>query len=76
MDLVGNDVPQVDKHRFVTDPKVRYAEMLDYLRKSPGVRDVVVSGGDVANLPFQQLEALSPSSWTRTSATSAWPRRG
>ena len=58
MDLVGNDVPQVDKHRFVTDPKVRYAEILDYLRKTPGVRDVVVSGGDVANLPIQQLEAF------------------
>ena len=32
--------------------------MLDYLRATPGVRDVVVSGGDVANLPFKNLEAF------------------
>ena len=32
--------------------------MLEYLRATPGVRDVVVSGGDVANLPFKNLEAF------------------
>ena len=32
--------------------------MLDYLRTHPGVRDVVVSGGDVANLPWKNLEAF------------------
>ena len=32
--------------------------MLDYLRRSPGVRDVVVSGGDVANMPWPRLEAF------------------
>ena len=31
-------------------------DMLDYLRRSPGVRDVVVSGGDVANMPWPRLE--------------------
>ena len=31
--------------------------MIDYLRRTPGVRDVVVSGGDVANLPWKNLEA-------------------
>ena len=30
--------------------------MLDYLQATPGVRDVVVSGGDVANLPWPRLE--------------------
>jgi lysine 2,3-aminomutase len=30
--------------------------MLDYLRKTPSVRDVVVSGGDIANLHISQLE--------------------
>jgi lysine 2,3-aminomutase len=30
--------------------------MLDYLRRTPTVRDVVVSGGDIANLPMTQLE--------------------
>jgi len=56
MDLVGNDVPQVHKHKFSIGPKERYEQMLDYLRRTPTVRDVVVSGGDIANLPIQQLE--------------------
>ena len=32
--------------------------MLDYLRRTPSVRDVVVSGGDVANLPIKRLEGF------------------
>ena len=32
--------------------------MLAYLRAHPGVRDVVVSGGDVANMPWPRLEAF------------------
>ena len=56
MDLVGNDVPQVSKHKFATGQKERYELMLDYLRRTPTVRDVVVSGGDIANLPIQALE--------------------
>ena len=32
--------------------------MLDYLRRTPEVRDVVVSGGDVANVPWKSLEAF------------------
>lgn len=58
MDLVGNSVPQVAKHKFAAAPKDRYAAMLDYLRRTPGVRDVVVSGGDIANVPIAQLEAF------------------
>lgn len=50
MDLVGNDVAQVEKLKFkVTQPE-RWTQMLEYLRKTPTVRDVVVSGGDVANV--------------------------
>src|SRR6266849_4479330 len=56
MDLVGNSVPQVQKLRFALAPKDRYSQMLEYLRSTPSVRDVVVSGGDVANLPVEQLE--------------------
>ncbi len=55
MDLVGNDVPQVEKHRFEIPPKDRYERILEYLRRTPSVRDVVVSGGDVANLPISVL---------------------
>jgi lysine 2,3-aminomutase len=58
MDLVGNSVPQVQKHKFEHQPKERYEAMLEYLRKTPSVRDVVVSGGDVANVPIAQLEAF------------------
>ncbi|MEK7799404.1 MAG: lysine 2,3-aminomutase, partial [Acidobacteriota bacterium] len=58
MDLVGNDVPQVEKHRFEVPQKTRYEQILDYLRRTPQVRDVVVSGGDVANLPIAVLESF------------------
>jgi lysine 2,3-aminomutase len=58
MDLVGNSTPAVPKLKFELKPVDRQAAMLDYLRRTPGVRDVVVSGGDVANLPFRNLEAF------------------
>lgn len=58
MDLVGNDVPQVEKHRFTTQQKDRHTKILDHLRNTPSVRDVVVSGGDVANLPISVLESF------------------
>lgn len=56
MDLVGNSTPQVAKLRFAARPAARYAAMLEYLRATPVIRDVVVSGGDVANLPWHTLE--------------------
>ncbi|MFL6136784.1 MAG: KamA family radical SAM protein [Frankiaceae bacterium] len=58
MDLVGNSTPMVDKTKFILKPTDRLDAMLDYLRRTPGVRDVVVSGGDVANLPWKRLEAF------------------
>jgi lysine 2,3-aminomutase len=58
MDLVGKDVAQVKKHRFVVDEPERHQQMLAYLREATSVRDVVVSGGDVANLPIKRLEAF------------------
>jgi lysine 2,3-aminomutase len=58
MDLVGNNVPQVQKLRFEVEPKERYAQMLDYLKRTPSVRDVVVSGGDIGNLPIGTLESF------------------
>lgn len=58
MDLVGNNVPQVAKHKFEMQPDARWEAMLEYLRRNTGVRDVVVSGGDVANVPIAKLEAF------------------
>jgi KamA family protein len=58
MDLVGNPTPLIDKHKFEMGRDDRLGAMLDYLRQSPGVRDVVVSGGDVANLPWPRLESF------------------
>ncbi|MFB9732668.1 KamA family radical SAM protein [Ornithinimicrobium kibberense] len=57
MDLVGNSTPTVTKLKLAGKPVDRHTAMLDYLRTSPGVRDVVVSGGDVANMPWKNLEA-------------------
>jgi lysine 2,3-aminomutase len=57
MDLVGNSTPTVDKLKLSLKPVDRYDAHLAYLKAHPGVRDVVVSGGDVANVPWKQLEA-------------------
>ena len=56
MDLVGTSTPTVTKLRLAGKPTDRHAAMIDYLRRSPRVRDVVVSGGDVANMPWPRLE--------------------
>ena len=58
MDLVGNSTPLVAKLKFLTKPVDRLDAMIDYLDRTPGVRDVVVSGGDVANLPWPRLESF------------------
>jgi lysine 2,3-aminomutase len=56
MDLVGNSTAQVAKYKFQVKQPDRHAQILDYLRSTPSVRDVVISGGDVANLPIRVLE--------------------
>ncbi len=56
MDLVGNDTLQVLKYKFEAKQVERWDSMLDYLRRTPQVRDVVVSGGDMANVPVKRLE--------------------
>jgi lysine 2,3-aminomutase len=58
MDLVGNPTPSFDKHRFSVARDDRLSAMLAYLRSTPSVRDVVVSGGDVANLPWPRVAAF------------------
>src|ERR1700745_1894342 len=58
MDLVGNTTPVTGKHKFALAREDRLDAMLAYLRRTPGVRDVVVSGGDVANLPWPRLESF------------------
>ena len=58
IDLVGNSTPQVAKLKLEGKPVDRYAAMLDYLQRTPGVRGVVVSGRDVANMPWKNLEGF------------------
>ncbi len=58
MDLVGNPTASAGKLKFGLPPADRLAAMIHYLRVTPGVRDVVVSGGDVANLPWPRLESF------------------
>jgi len=58
MDLVGNPTPVIAKHKFALARDDRLGAMIAYLQATPGVRDVVVSGGDVANLPWPRLEAF------------------
>jgi lysine 2,3-aminomutase len=56
MDLVGTSTPTIAKYKFEMKPDARLEKMLEYLRATPSVRDVVVSGGDVANMPMRRLE--------------------
>jgi lysine 2,3-aminomutase len=56
MDLVGNSTPQIHKLKLSLKPVDRYDAHIAYLKAHPGVRDVVVSGGDVANVPWRNLE--------------------
>lgn len=56
MDLVGNSTPSVQKVKFNIKQPERHRMILQYLREHNNIRDVVVSGGDIANLPPQQLE--------------------
>jgi lysine 2,3-aminomutase len=56
MDLVGNSTPAVEKLKFDLKPVDRLDAMMAYLRSHREVRDVVVSGGDVANMPWARLE--------------------
>ena len=56
MDLVGNSTAQISKMKLSLKPVDRMQAHLDYLRATPSVRDVVVSGGDVGNMPWKNLE--------------------
>lgn len=58
MDLIGNSTATVTKTRLTLQPADRQVRMLDYLRSTPTVRDVVVSGGDVGNVPWPRLESF------------------
>jgi L-lysine 2,3-aminomutase len=71
MDLVGNPTPVTGKHKFALAREDRLGAMLAYLRRTPGVRDVVVSGGDVANLPWPTR--LANLSLFRSLTEPVWP---
>ena len=58
MDLVGPSTAQVVKYRLARDGAARRERMLDYLRATPAVRDVVISGGDMTNVPWPRLETF------------------
>lgn len=58
MDLIGNSTPAVSKAKLTLRPADRQERILEYLRATPTVRDVVVSGGDVANIPWPRLESF------------------
>jgi len=56
MDLVGNSTPVIAKYKFELKQPDRHGMMLRYIANTPSVRDVVVSGGDIANIPIKRLE--------------------
>lgn len=58
MDLVGPSTPQITKMKLRGRTRDRLTAVLEYLRATPSVRDVVVSGGDIANAPIARLEGF------------------
>jgi lysine 2,3-aminomutase len=56
MDLVGNSTPVIAKYKFELKQPDRHGMMIRYISDTPSVRDVVVSGGDIANIPIKRLE--------------------
>jgi lysine 2,3-aminomutase len=58
MDLVGSSTMQFSKLKLETKQPARLDGIIEHLQRSPQIRDVVVSGGDVANVPWRVLEAF------------------
>lgn len=58
MDLVGPDVPAVKKRMLGGRREQRLEAIIAQLASTPSVRDVVISGGDVANVPPAVLETF------------------
>ena len=58
----GTDTAQILKYKFGTKQPERWELMLDYLRRSPSIRDVVVSGPDQHDGGVPSLAATAPSS--------------
>jgi lysine 2,3-aminomutase len=58
MDLIGPSTTLVAKRRFVIPRSERFELMLAYLHAHSEINDVVVSGGDVANVPIALLESF------------------
>jgi lysine 2,3-aminomutase len=56
LDLVGPSVPAVKKHHLVLRASDRFEQILSYLASTPSIRDVVLSGGDLANVDAAVLE--------------------
>lgn len=56
LDLVGHSTDQVHKHHFAVNASERHDAALAYIASQPSIRGVVVSGGDIANVPSAQLE--------------------
>jgi lysine 2,3-aminomutase len=55
MDLVGMDTSKILKYKFKSDQNHRWEATIEYLRKNPQVGDIVLSGGDIANVPIGVL---------------------
>ncbi len=55
-DSVGPNTAVVKKNSLsLIEPKQRYQMILDFLEQHPEIHDVVVSGGDIANVPINML---------------------
>ena len=56
MDMVGPDVPGIVKNKLRTRLSARLSSIVSYLKSAPDIRDLVISGGDLANVKTELLE--------------------
>jgi lysine 2,3-aminomutase len=58
LDLVGPDVPGLTKRRWTLRPAERLDAIASFIESTPSIRDIVLSGGDIANVGHDALETI------------------
>ena len=54
---IGVDTETVEKVKLRVNPK-RWEQAFEYIEQTPGLEDIVISGGDTYNLAFKHIETI------------------
>lgn len=55
--VIGGSTERIEKDTYGANPK-KWVDVFDYLRRTPSVEDVVISGGDSYNLTAAQIKII------------------